>query len=107
LVTSEDKDKYGSIFDIVMCKPIRASTIASSIQPLLRVVMPERRDNQNRPSFLRSLLVGKNILVVDDNKVNLRVAAAALKKYGANVVVLKVARMLSVYFNPHIDLMHV
>ncbi|EES07292.1 hypothetical protein BDA96_04G260700 [Sorghum bicolor] len=86
LVTSEaDKDNYGSIFDIVMCKPIRASTIASSIQQLLKVEMPKRKENQNRPSFLRSLLVGKNILVVDDNKVNLRVAAAALKKYGANV----------------------
>ncbi|XP_066332473.1 probable histidine kinase 6 isoform X3 [Miscanthus floridulus] len=84
LVTSEaDKDNYGSIFDIVMCKPIRASTIASSIQQLLKVEMPERKENQNRPSFLRSLLVGKNILVVDDNKVNLRVAAAALKKFEA------------------------
>ncbi|KAF8775953.1 hypothetical protein HU200_004088 [Digitaria exilis] len=86
LVTSQaDKDKYGSIFDIVMCKPLRASTIASCIQQLLKVEVPERKENQNRPSFLRSLLVGKNILVVDDNKVNLRVAAAALKKYGAKV----------------------
>lgn len=86
LVTSEaDKDKYGFIFDIVMCKPLRASTIASCIQQLLKVEMPERKENQNRPSFLRSLLVGKNILIVDDNKVNLRVAAAALKKYGAKV----------------------
>uniref|UniRef100_A0A0D9VKS6 histidine kinase n=1 Tax=Leersia perrieri TaxID=77586 RepID=A0A0D9VKS6_9ORYZ len=86
LVTSEaDKDRYGSTFDIVMCKPIRASTIASCLQQLLKVVMPERKENQNRPSFLRSLLVGKNILIVDDNKVNLRVAAAALKKYGAKV----------------------
>lgn len=86
LVTSEaDKDRYGSAFDIVMYKPIRASTIASCLQQLLKVVMPERKDNQNRPSFLRSLLIGKNILIVDDNKVNLRVAAAALKKYGAKV----------------------
>ncbi|GJM86781.1 hypothetical protein PR202_ga02673 [Eleusine coracana subsp. coracana] len=86
LVTSEaDTDKYGSTVDVVMCKPIRATTIASCIQQLLKVEIPERRENQNRPSFLRSLLVGKNILVVDDNKVNLRVAAAALKKYGANV----------------------
>jgi arabidopsis histidine kinase 2/3/4 (cytokinin receptor) len=86
LVTSEaDKEKYGSTFDVVMCKPIRASTIASCIHQLLKVEVPERRENQNQPSFLHSLLVGKNILVVDDNKVNLRVAAAALKKYGANV----------------------
>ncbi|XP_062222078.1 probable histidine kinase 6 isoform X2 [Phragmites australis] len=86
LVTSEaDKEKYGSTFDVVMCKPIRASTIASCIQQLLEVEVPERKENQNRPSFLHSLLVGKNILVVDDNKVNLRVAAAALRKYGAKV----------------------
>ncbi|KQK02010.1 probable histidine kinase 6 [Brachypodium distachyon] len=86
LDTSEaDKDKNGSIFNVVMCKPIRASTIASCLQQLLKVEIPERKENQNRPSFLRSLLVGKNILVVDDNKVNLRVAAAALKKYGAKV----------------------
>ncbi|KAL5207629.1 hypothetical protein ABZP36_032064 [Zizania latifolia] len=86
LVTSEaDKDRYGSTFDIVMCKPIRASTIASCLQQLLKVEMPERKENQNKLSFLRSLLIGKNILIVDDNKVNLRVAAAALKKYGAKV----------------------
>ncbi|CAM0944275.1 unnamed protein product [Alopecurus aequalis] len=86
LVTSEaDKDKYGSTFSAVMCKPIRASTIASCLQQLLQVEIPVRKDNQNRPSFLRSLLVGKNILVVDDNRVNLRVAQAALKKYGAKV----------------------
>ena len=86
LVTSEaDKDKYGSTFGAVMCKPIRASTLASCLQQLLQVEMPVRKENQNRPSFLRSLLVGKNILVVDDNRVNLRVAQAALKKYGAKV----------------------
>lgn len=86
LVTSEaDKDKYGSTFNAVLCKPIRASTIASCLQQLLQVEIPVRKENQNRPSFLRNLLVGKNILVVDDNKVNLRVAHAALKKYGAKV----------------------
>ena len=34
---------------------------------------------------LRSLLSGKQILVVDDNAVNCKVAAGALKKYGAEV----------------------
>ncbi|KAL2516615.1 hypothetical protein Fot_30586 [Forsythia ovata] len=33
-----------------------------------------------KSTFLHSLLCGKKILVVDDNKVNLRVAAGALKK---------------------------
>lgn len=36
-------------------------------------------------SFQQSLLHNKKILVVDDNCVNLRVAADALKKFGADV----------------------
>jgi histidine kinase 2/3/4 (cytokinin receptor) len=38
----------------------------------------------NGSSFLQSLLCGKRILVVDDNRVNRRVAAGALKKFGAD-----------------------
>lgn len=103
LVTSEaDKDKYGSTFNTVMCKPIRASTIASCLQQLLKVEIPERKENQNRPSFLHSLLVGKNILVVDDNKVNLRVAQAALKKYGAKVHCVESGKdAISLLQSPH------
>ncbi|KAL2509507.1 hypothetical protein Fot_33154 [Forsythia ovata] len=36
-----------------------------------------------KSTFLHSLLCGKKILVVDHNKVNLRVDAGALKKFGA------------------------
>ena len=34
---------------------------------------------------LQSILLGNNILVVDDNGVNRRVTASALKKYGAKL----------------------
>ena len=39
----------------------------------------------NGSSVLQNLLCGKKILVVDDNMVNCRVAASALKKFGATV----------------------
>ncbi|KAJ0719127.1 putative histidine kinase, Protein-serine/threonine phosphatase [Helianthus annuus] len=39
----------------------------------------------NGSVYLRGLLLGKKILVVDDNRVNRRVAAGALKKFGAEV----------------------
>ncbi|GMP94678.1 hypothetical protein CsSME_00044046 [Camellia sinensis var. sinensis] len=43
------------------------------------------KDTVNGSVFLKSLLCGKKILVVDDNRVNRRVAAGALKKFGADV----------------------
>ncbi|KAH7656075.1 histidine kinase 2/3/4 (cytokinin receptor) protein [Dioscorea alata] len=86
LSTSEsDKIKY-SYVDTVIMKPLRASTIAACLQQVLRMGVPQRKQLPNGSAFLHNLLAGKNILVVDDNKVNLRVAAGALKKYGANVV---------------------
>lgn len=86
LVTSEsDRAKFGAFFDTVIMKPLRASTIAACFQQVLEGGHPQREEKANGSAFLRSLLVGKNILVVDDNKVNLRVAAGVLKKYGAKV----------------------
>ncbi|XP_038974915.1 probable histidine kinase 4 [Phoenix dactylifera] len=86
LVTSEsDKAKVGSFVDTVIMKPLRASTVAACLQHALGMGKQGRKEMPNGPAFLHSLLAGKNILVVDDNKVNLRVAAGALKKYGAKV----------------------
>ncbi|WOL06614.1 putative histidine kinase 4 [Canna indica] len=86
LVTCEsDKTKTGSFFDTVIMKPLRASTIAACLQHVLGVEKQQKKEMLNGPANLHSLLAGKNILVVDDNRVNLRVAAAALKKYGARV----------------------
>ena len=86
LVTSEsDKAKAGSLVSTVIMKPLRASTVAACFQEVLGVGKQQRKEMSNESAFLRGLLIGKNILVVDDNKVNLRIAAAALKKYGAKV----------------------
>ncbi|KAG6501707.1 probable histidine kinase 6 [Zingiber officinale] len=86
LVTHEsEKTKAGSIIDTVIMKPLRASTVAACLHHVLGIEKPQRKDMLNGPANLHTLLAGKNILVVDDNKVNLRVAAGILKKYGARV----------------------
>lgn len=71
----------------VIVKPLRASMLAASLQRAMGVGNRGNHRNGELPSLsLRNLLLGKKILVVDDNNVNLRVAAGALKKYGADVV---------------------
>ncbi|KAE8736328.1 Histidine kinase 4 [Hibiscus syriacus] len=71
----------------VIPKPLRASMLAASLQ---RAMDDGNKGNPcygELPSLsLRSLLLGRKILIVDDNNVNLKVAAGALKKYGADVV---------------------
>uniref|UniRef100_A0A1D1YAW4 histidine kinase n=1 Tax=Anthurium amnicola TaxID=1678845 RepID=A0A1D1YAW4_9ARAE len=70
----------------VIMKPLRASMLAVSLQLVMGGGEKESyRNGRLPPSSLCGLLRGKNILVVDDNIVNLRVAAGALKKYGAEV----------------------
>jgi histidine kinase 2/3/4 (cytokinin receptor) len=65
-------------------KPLRLSTIAACLRKTLGigVTRPHSRDQS---LVLRSVLTGKQILVVDDNAVNRKVAAGSLKKYGAVV----------------------
>lgn len=91
LATSElHKNKLNLYFDMVITKPLRASTLAACLQNILGL-KDTRRSSSGREketgsgSALCRLLDGKRILVVDDNKVNLRVAAGILKKYGAKV----------------------
>ncbi|KAL5760807.1 hypothetical protein ACOSQ2_019645 [Xanthoceras sorbifolium] len=81
------KAKAGGFADTVIMKPLRASMIAACLQQVLSVGKKRQpgKDVLNGSSFLQSLLCGKKILVVDDNLVNRRVAAGALKKFGANV----------------------
>ncbi|KAA8528961.1 hypothetical protein F0562_033551 [Nyssa sinensis] len=68
-------------------KPLRASMLAASLQRAMGVGNKGNCCNGELPSLsLHNLLLGRKILVVDDNNVNLRVAAGALKKYGADVV---------------------
>ncbi|XP_076885656.1 histidine kinase 3-like [Bidens hawaiensis] len=67
----------------VITKPLRVNMLAGSLQR----AMGGYKDNARNGEILNlsKLLIGRKILVVDDNNVNLRVAAGALKKYGAEV----------------------
>ncbi|KAG7598414.1 Histidine kinase/HSP90-like ATPase superfamily [Arabidopsis suecica] len=72
---------------IVIVKPLRASMLAATLQRGLGIGIREPPQHKGPPALiLRNLLLGRKILIVDDNNVNLRVAAGALKKYGADVV---------------------
>ncbi|CAN6478942.1 unnamed protein product [Victoria cruziana] len=81
------KAKAAGFVDTLIMKPLRASMVAASLQQVLGIGNIQTNGNgiPNGAPFLHNLLLGKNILVVDDNGINRRVAALALKKYGANV----------------------
>ncbi|MBA0640280.1 hypothetical protein Goklo_023234 [Gossypium klotzschianum] len=77
------KLKTAGFVDNILMKPLRLSVIIACFQEL---VGNGRKDQVHRKkSTLGTLLREKRILVVDDNKVNRRVAEGALKKYGAIV----------------------
>jgi arabidopsis histidine kinase 2/3/4 (cytokinin receptor) len=78
---------FGDVNLNIILKPLRTSMLQVSLQRFLLGV-GDRENCRNGVVgnlSLGSLLHGKRILVVDDNLVNLRVAAGALKKYGADV----------------------
>ncbi|KAE8695289.1 Histidine kinase 2 [Hibiscus syriacus] len=78
------KLKTAGFVDNVLMKPLRLSVLIACFQEALgngRKGQVQRK----KISTLGSLIGGKRILVVDDNKVNRRVAEGALKKYGAIV----------------------
>jgi len=85
--TEFDKAKAMGFSDTVIMKPLRASMVAACLQQVLGMGKKRQlgKDMPNGSAFLHSLLYGKKILVVDDNGVNRRVAAGALKKFGADV----------------------
>lgn len=87
ITTAElDKARTAGFADTVIMKPLRASMVAACLQQVLGVKNQRRgRGLPNGSAFLQSLLCGKRILIVDDNRVNRRVAAGALKKFGADV----------------------
>ncbi|KAI4383617.1 hypothetical protein MLD38_009429 [Melastoma candidum] len=81
---SPTSDSFGPF---VLMKPLRVSMLAASLQRALGISDQASHSICGSPSVsLRSLLQGRKILIVDDNRVNLRVAEGALKKYGADVV---------------------
>ncbi|CAL5427902.1 unnamed protein product [Camellia sinensis] len=81
-----EKAKQVGFADTVIMKPLRASMVAACLQQVLGTgKKTQGKDTVNGSVFLKSLLCGKKILVVDDNRVNRIVAAGALKKFGADV----------------------
>ncbi|KAG2546323.1 hypothetical protein PVAP13_9KG032338 [Panicum virgatum] len=91
LVAAEsDKLKGNYAVDSVITKPLKASTLAACLFQALGITQTQpSHEKRDSSGSLRGLLLGKNILVVDDNKVNLRVAAGTLKKFGAKVECVK------------------
>ncbi|KAM7270404.1 hypothetical protein ACFE04_029618 [Oxalis oulophora] len=81
--TEFEKAKAAGFEDTVIMKPLRASMAAACLQKVLAI---GKKRQPIASSLLQSVLSGKKILVVDDNMVNRRVAAGALKKFGAEVV---------------------
>ncbi|CAK9144321.1 unnamed protein product [Ilex paraguariensis] len=85
--TSSSVTTSGVSSPLIIMKPLRASMLAASLQRAMGVGNKGNYRNGELPTLsLRSLLPGRKILVIDDNNVNLRVAAGALRKYGADVV---------------------
>ncbi|KAE9607970.1 putative histidine kinase response regulator and transcription factor RR-A-type family [Lupinus albus] len=82
LVNSSSSITSGVHNPTVIIKPLRASMLAASLQRAMGV--GNKRNLQTLS--LHHLLLGRKILIVDDNSVNRTVAAGALKKYGASVV---------------------
>lgn len=80
-----DKAKQAGLADNFIMKPLRASMVAACLQQVLGTGKKTQPGKDSSPISLKGLLCGKRILVVDDNRVNRRVAAGALKKFGADV----------------------
>ncbi|KAG8477948.1 hypothetical protein CXB51_027611 [Gossypium anomalum] len=78
------KLKTSGFVDNVLMKPLRLSVLIACFQEALGNGT-KGKVRRKKLSTLGSLLREKRILVVDDNKVNRRVAEGALKKYGAIV----------------------
>lgn len=87
LVTTElDRAMVNGPIDTAIMKPLRASLVAACLEQVLGVSRQQKKEAGSGSRSLRNILVGKRILVVDDNMVNRRVAEGALRKYGAKVV---------------------
>ncbi|KAM0947097.1 putative histidine kinase response regulator and transcription factor RR-A-type family [Dioscorea sansibarensis] len=70
----------------IVMKPLRASNLAVTLQRAMGNGFGDGLQNGMLPRMpVCNLLHGRQILIVDDNAVNLKVAEGALKKYGAEV----------------------
>ncbi|XP_042446722.1 probable histidine kinase 5 [Zingiber officinale] len=84
LTSTEVSDLKSAGYDDSILKPLRLSMIIACLHKALGTELKQQH-TKRKPVALQSILRGKNILVVDDNLVNQRVAAGTLKKFGARV----------------------
>ncbi|URD75315.1 CHASE [Musa troglodytarum] len=87
-----------------LLKPLRPGMIAACLWKALGMEH-KRQQFKGKSMPLQSLLSVKNILVVDDNAINCKVAAAVLEKFGATVTSADRGRRLLKCYNLHTILM--
>ncbi|CAA2965920.1 histidine kinase 2 [Olea europaea subsp. europaea] len=84
--------KLDRLVDNVITKPLWLSALAFTFQEATKFGKT-RHNTSAKPSTIRTLLKDKQILVVDDNAVNRRVAEGAFRKYGAVVTCVEGGRL--------------
>jgi histidine kinase 2/3/4 (cytokinin receptor) len=83
VVSDMQKELQEAGFSYMVHKPLRYSTLAAG---LLKALGVQLQNTSRRMDTNSKMLVGKRLLVVDDNMVNRRVASSMLLRYGATVV---------------------
>lgn len=84
--TSERSElKSSHLVDGIVAKPLRLSVLSECFHEAFANGRKRQLYKAKQPASFGCLLKGKQILVVDDNAVNRKVAEGALKKYGAIV----------------------
>lgn len=91
-LSSNEQDglKSVGIIDDILMKPLWLSSLIQCYRVSLGT--ENKRVNRKKVSKLGNLLIDKQILVVDDNAVNRRVAKGVLQKYGAKVTAVESGR---------------
>ncbi|KAG5064835.1 hypothetical protein JHK85_006018 [Glycine max] len=86
----QDELKSVGVIDDILMKPLWFSSLIQCYRESLGT--ENKRVNRKKVSKLGNLLIDKQILVVDDNAVNRRVAKGVLQKYGAKVTAVESGR---------------
>jgi len=91
--------KSSHMVDAILTKPLKLSILTGCFHEAFSNGR-KRQVNREKPAALGNLLKGKQILVVDDNAVNRKVAEGALKKYGAVVTCVDSGKAAVKKLNP-------
>ncbi|XP_057440900.1 histidine kinase 2 [Lotus japonicus] len=96
--SERDELKSAGIIDDILMKPLWPSVLIHYYRESLGT--RKKQINRKRVSKLGSLLSDKQILVVDDNAVNRKVAEGVLQKYGVIVTCVESGRAALKMLNP-------